>query len=101
MNAGERIDGLLMLIILLSFLSFHFSANADLPDYSFACQIQQIERGITLKLVQAKSIDEAVEVARLGEKGKEKIYEVIQCIEIGKENFRDRIFQKNFENMPR
>ena len=98
MNVGKNIGGLLTLTIIIS---FSFTAAAYLPDHSFACQIQHLEKGMKLKLVQAESIDEAIEIAQLDEQGKEKISEVIQCLEVDKEKFRDRTFQKNFENMPR
>ncbi len=101
MNVGKNIDKLLILNVVISFFYFSFTAKAYLPDHSFACQIQHFEKGIELKLVQAKSIDEAIEVAQRDKHGKEKISEVIQCVEVGKEKFRDRNFQKDFENTPR
>ena len=107
MNAGRKIELKELALIYLtlftpvSCLTITPSTNAEMPDTSFACQIQHASQGIRLELVQANSKNEAIDVANLDKDAKNRVIDVIECIVIGEEKFRDKTFEKRFNSTPR
>jgi len=107
MDVGKKtgIDRATKMVLVSIALIATFNAiqdsTASMPEISFACQVQHPTRGIELKLVQANSREEAVEIAHLKEESKYRIFEVKQCIIIGEETFKDSSFQRDFEKTPR
>ena len=99
MNRASKI--LMTSIALIASLNAVQNSIASMPEISFACQVLHPTKGEELKLVQANSRQEAIEIAHLKEGSKHRVFEVRQCVVIGEETFRDSIFQRNFEKTPR
>ena len=84
----------------MNLLSGTLAFNSEMPEISFACQVQHPLQGMKLKLVQANSKREAINVAHLDGETRNKIFEVIECVAIGEEQFKDKTFRKEFDNTP-
>ncbi len=88
-------------ITLIALLSISQTSKATFPEISFACQVIHPIKGEKLKLVQANTREEAIEIAQLKEDSKLQLLQVKQCVVIGEETFRDSSFQRDFDKTPR
>ena len=97
----SAVKAFLASIAIMALFSIFQKTVASMPQIGFACQIYHPETGEELKLVQANSREEAMEIAHLKNDSKHRYFEVKQCVIIGEERFRDSKFQRNFQETPR
>ena len=81
-------------------LSNALITNAAMPETSFACQVIHPNQGVKLVLVQSDFKNEAIEIAGLDQNTRTINLDVIECIVIGEEKFKDKIFRKIFDKNP-